>query len=63
VSGEKKGGIAVFMYADQLFIQHAVKTRERGERNRTRESAPGRRGEEKNLTGGRGRKEGMQQQA
>lgn len=50
---KEKGRTAVFMYADQLFIQHIVKTRERGERNRTRECTS-RREEEKNVTGERG---------
>lgn len=33
---KKKGRIVAFMYANQLFIQHIAKTRERGERDETR---------------------------
>lgn len=42
-STKKKGRIAAFMYANQLFIQHIAKTRERGERDgtRVRQEGPG----------------------
>lgn len=51
---KKKGRIAAFMYANQLFIQHIVKTRERGERDGTRAWVGGEAG---------AGEEGMQQQA